>query len=434
MYCQYCGARLPDNSPFCSSCGAPQGQQQMNQGYGQQMNQGYGQQMNQGYGQQMNQGYGQQMNQGYGQQQMNQGYGQQQMNQGYGQQQMNQGYGQQMNQGYGRQQMDPGSGQPAANGPSSPVQGKKNRKKLILIISIAAVLLIGGGITAFLLLRNKGGADSPKAATQAVLDCYKDMDMEKIISLSPDAILNKMIAFYQSDFEEMDVHNAGDLKRLARENLNEMADIEYMWMKGVKFEIVESKECSREEIRGYFGYDADDIMGILEAVDVDQFAMVDIQMTYNGDTSYNHDVCYKYKGSWYSVQALSIPMSLSRYSTKSRKADDLTAAEVISSAFSTGLANEDVYDEVYPYMDGRVLFTAKPGEPFKAVGGLDMPASTAELYSNLGGATPKLKYTKNGQSGWAIGISSAEIPIVWISTDDDPTAYQLQPEIDKDYK
>ena len=89
MYCNNCGAQLPDGTAFCTNCGGKtdgtQGNAQPQQQYGQQAQQQYAQPQQQ-YGQQAQQQYGQQQ---YGQQP----YGQQQ----YGQQP----YGQQPQQ-YGQ--------------------------------------------------------------------------------------------------------------------------------------------------------------------------------------------------------------------------------------------------------------------------------------------------------------------------------------------
>lgn len=58
MFCNKCGANIPDGSQVCNVCGAPQ---MMNnqQPYGQPMQQPYGQPMQQPYGQPMQQPYGQ---------------------------------------------------------------------------------------------------------------------------------------------------------------------------------------------------------------------------------------------------------------------------------------------------------------------------------------------------------------------------------------
>jgi type IV pilus assembly protein PilA len=134
------------------------------------------------------------------------------------------------------------------------------------------------------------------------------------------------------------------------------------------------------------------------------------------------------------ILAAAIAPALIRYIDKSRRADDLSAAETINSAMSSALANEDAYDEIQQYMDGRVIAAAGTSSPFAAQGGISCATFLEELNSNIGGTAPKLKFKKDGQNGWAVGVSSVGKPIVWISTSGNQTAYSVQPEIDKKYK
>ena len=86
MFCNNCGAQIPDGSPFCPSCGAQQAQQAQQQAY-QQQPQGYQQPYQQ-------QGY----QQPYQQQAYQQPYQQQGYQQPYGQPGYQQPYGQQIPQ------------------------------------------------------------------------------------------------------------------------------------------------------------------------------------------------------------------------------------------------------------------------------------------------------------------------------------------------
>ena len=133
------------------------------------------------------------------------------------------------------------------------------------------------------------------------------------------------------------------------------------------------------------------------------------------------------------ILAAAIAPALIRYIDKSRKADDLTAGGTINSAVSAALANEDAYDEIQSSMNGTVIATATQGGQFVA-NGISCPTFLEELNSNIGGTAPKLKYKKDGQNGWAVGVSSVGKPIVWISTSSNVTAYSVQPEIHKKYK
>jgi hypothetical protein len=101
---------------------------------------------------------------------------------------------------------------------------------------------------------------------------------------------------------------------------------------------------------------------------------------------------------------------------------------------SSALANEDAYDEIQSSMNGTVIATASQGGQFQPASGISCPTFLEELNSNIGGTAPRLKYRKDGQNGWAVGVSNVGKPIVWISTSTSTTAYSVQPEIDKKYK
>ncbi len=437
MFCQYCGAQVPDGSGFCMSCGAPTGAQPQGQQFQQYAQQPGGQQFTQMSGQQ----YAQQPGQGmYGQQGMYQ-----QANQ-YAQPQGQQMGGRQFEQQPGGQQFQQTGGQqfsqpqmyPAGNeAPKHAGNGKeaKGKGKMILIISLIAVLLIGGGITAFFLLRNKdgGGKDKPEEATKAVYEALKNWDIDKLLNMTPNAIMDKYIAA-TPELAEAGISSVSDLKSKLKEYLNENKSSSFSYFDKVTFTTGESRKCTRDDVLREYDLEegADEILGVLS--DVDEFAFVDITMSYNGESNTDKDVCYKYKGSWYSISALSLAPAMVRYISKSSAADDVAAAETIRSALNCAMANEDAYDELQPYMNGKVIFTAEPGKPFQTVNGINAPNALKELNMNLGGNAPSLHNTSNGQNGWAVGVDSNEITIVWISTANSQTAYELQPDICDEYR
>ena len=139
------------------------------------------------------------------------------------------------------------------------------------------------------------------------------------------------------------------------------------------------------------------------------------------------------------ILAAAIAPALIRYIDKSRKADDIAAAETINTAVQTSLSNEDAYDEVMGNMTGAILATATPGAAFQANGG-SYTSFLKEVNSNLGGAAPKLKYKKNlteeatfMPNGWAIACSNGK-PVVYITDGGTTNKVQVQPSISKDYK
>ncbi len=139
------------------------------------------------------------------------------------------------------------------------------------------------------------------------------------------------------------------------------------------------------------------------------------------------------------ILAAAIAPALIRYIDKSRKADDVSAAETINTAVSAALANEDAYSEIAQSMTGVTVATATPGASFTA-NGVTAPTFIADVNSSCGGASPKLKYTKAITPGgtdtpvsWFVAVDPNGKPIVGL-TKTGGGSIQLQPEIDKSYK
>ena len=410
MFCQYCGAQLPDDADYCISCGLPTGikQGQYMQSQGQQM---MGQQ---GY----NQIPGQQM---MGQQGYNQIPGQQ-----FGGYQAASPQGWQSNgQQFGPAQMNPAGGKtkPSGNG----------KKKKILIISLIAVFLIGGGLVAFFLLKNRG-IKGAKAATKEALEATKKVDIDEMLNLVPDDILRKYIAV-TPELANMGTGDISEFKNNCKQFLLSLEDYddERERGKGMTVKTKGARKCSKNDIIELYGeeYTAE----FLEVLsDVDEFAFVDCTISLEGRKQQYTDFCYKYNGSWYSVLGLAPYQSIAHHASRYFKADDLSSAETIYSALSSMLCYEDAYDELSSYRSETVIFTAEPGKPFRAENGINAPAALKELNALIGGNAPVLKYTVQGQNGWAVGFSSDLKPIVWISTANDPKAFELQPEICSEYR
>ena len=143
------------------------------------------------------------------------------------------------------------------------------------------------------------------------------------------------------------------------------------------------------------------------------------------------------------ILAAAIAPALIRYIDKSRKADDIAAAETVNTAVQTSMSNEDAYDDIMAHMDGQPFATAAQEGTFTAVTGkMDNGGANflPEVNSNLGGHAPKLKFRKSleGMSwtpgGWAIGATNGK-PIVWITDGSGTTnKVEVQPSIDKAYK
>lgn len=140
------------------------------------------------------------------------------------------------------------------------------------------------------------------------------------------------------------------------------------------------------------------------------------------------------------ILAAAIAPALIRYIDKSRKADDIAAAETVNTAVQTSLSNEDAYDEIMGSMNGDILLAADADTAFASTA---YPNFVAEVNSNLGGKTPKLKYKKTLETGgfmpggWAVACSNGK-PVVYITSGGtsltNTNKVEVQPSIHKDYK
>jgi len=143
------------------------------------------------------------------------------------------------------------------------------------------------------------------------------------------------------------------------------------------------------------------------------------------------------------ILAAAIAPALIRYIDKSRKADDVSAAETINTAVSAALANEDAYSQAADYMTGVIIADADPGDPFAKASGItgDVNVLLDDVNSSCGGAAPKLKYTKAITPGgtdkptkWFFGINVSGKPIVGLEKGSASSTVILQPDIDASYK
>ena len=135
------------------------------------------------------------------------------------------------------------------------------------------------------------------------------------------------------------------------------------------------------------------------------------------------------------ILAAAIAPALIRYIDKSRRSDDVAAAETINTAAQAALANEDAYDGVqqlgsgiqtvgYATFDGSWVSRSASAQTF-----------IEEVQSSTGGG-PKVKYKKNSVSSWTVGVdNNTGKPVVWLSTSaTGGQETELQPTIDKSYK
>ena len=101
---------------------------------------------------------------------------------------------------------------------------------------------------------------------------------------------------------------------------------------------------------------------------------------------------------------------------------------------STVLADEDGYSELKKYFNTTVIFKAESGEAFQVADGMNVSYAYDAFINNIGPTAPKIKYSGDGQCGWAVGLDSEGHVKVWISTEDDPMAYEIYPDVCDEYK
>jgi type IV pilus assembly protein PilA len=149
------------------------------------------------------------------------------------------------------------------------------------------------------------------------------------------------------------------------------------------------------------------------------------------------------------ILAAAIAPALIRYIDKSRRSDDVAAAETINTGVQAALANEEAYDEVQGAMPTNganpvILATASVGSQtgftFSNPTGASGSGVTfiSEINSSCGGKAPKIKYTKgfggSKPSTWLVGANEAGKPVVWLGTSTTSTDWELQPDICASYK
>ncbi|MBR6403582.1 MAG: prepilin-type N-terminal cleavage/methylation domain-containing protein [Eubacterium sp.] len=128
------------------------------------------------------------------------------------------------------------------------------------------------------------------------------------------------------------------------------------------------------------------------------------------------------------ILAAAIAPALIRYIDKSRKSDDVAAAETVGTAVNAALANEDAYSEAAPKMDGSTtVWSAAGGATLAGTEGIGGTFGQ-EMSANLGGEAPKVKYNKDGNTDWTVAIQQSGKALVYKGS------VELQPDIDASYK
>ena len=442
MNCKICGAQLQDGAIVCSNCGARViNRQQMNYSGGNQR----GVPENGQYPNNMNQ-YPNSMGQSpnnMGQYPNNMGQYPNSMGQylnsmgqnpnNMGQYPNNMGQPMYMNQSYNSIPQQ---------GAGLKQSGKKKKRRIFLLL-ILMLIIAAGGITAYFLLRDKkNGEESPKEATSAIYKKIKNGNVDALINIMPDDIFNIYISFRKNDFALIEVNSAEDWKNMIKsiaEKNNGKLQIEGIPDLSEVKGVIEGTAEEVIDIMSENGMDITVIKPFLHEIMYqlgieDRFALVDVVLDYDGELIESKDICYKYDGSWYSFSALAIPEELINYVKKSEKSVDVSSANTIFTAMSTVLADEDGYSELKKYFNTTVIFKAESGEAFQVADGMNVSYAYDAFINNIGPTAPKIKYSGDGQCGWAVGLDSEGHVKVWISTEDDPMAYEIYPDVCDEYK
>ena len=131
------------------------------------------------------------------------------------------------------------------------------------------------------------------------------------------------------------------------------------------------------------------------------------------------------------ILAAAIAPALIRYIDKSRKSDDVAAAETVNTAVNAALANEDAYSEAAAYgafNSTSVVWSADGGDTLAASNATVGSTFGTEMSANLGGEAPKVKYNKYGNTSWQVKLQESGKAYVFKGD------VELQPDIDPSYK
>ena len=361
-----------------------------------------------------------------------------------GQQYGNQPYGGQ--QQYNDQQYDDqerNGNQQSDEGQDTPPKKKKSKLPIIIISSVVAAGAIFFAVW-FFFLRSSGGYKTPEEAADAFLEATATAKYQELIDGIPDFEIEFCLEHFAYLKSELGIE---DVSSFRSKTLAYITEVERALP--TNYKRVEDYEVDSEELEEEL---EDDEYLRAFSKEVEELRYVRTNITYTDDKGKERNrrfnsILYKYKGKWYYPVGLMMGESMVKYTDKGSKADDLMSAGTVNTALMTCLANEDAYDEYmtinskYPAdtrdasgNDVTLIFRAESeGEITLYHSDIKGDSIRAEMSSNLGGKAPKIKYEKNGADHWLVGIARSK-PVVYITNKDETVKYELQPNIDDEYK
>lgn len=130
----------------------------------------------------------------------------------------------------------------------------------------------------------------------------------------------------------------------------------------------------------------------------------------------SHMLAYKVGNKWY------ILPGVFEYCVDTWQAEDKQSAEAIATAIETALAEEAVYESFRPYYD--VVIDLEDDLEY-------LPKSVQSSIMEYLNSVPKIQHTYDGATGFSFAVSAYGKVTVYISTEANPTAWQVYPNVEE---
>ncbi len=129
-------------------------------------------------------------------------------------------------------------------------------------------------------------------------------------------------------------------------------------------------------------------------------------------------IAYKVGNKWY------ILPGVFEYCVDTWQSEDIQSAEEISTAIQSALCSEEVYNSFQPYYD--VVIDLESDLEY-------LPESVQTAIMGYLNSVPEIQHTYDGATGFSFVVSSNGIVTVYISTETNPTEWQVYPTVESGY-